>query len=149
MPVCRSEKLQNAVNVPMGLPHPKDLTLNNAKRTVPCQLFNMMVRVTGATENFTDEGFLPLHEGKERKVLNLCQDVMHIAHRGRLFLPNQVFLRMTLRHINGSSDIIQLLNGYGLCQSYAKVFEHDTALALQEEFGSSRLSKGKICLSCL
>lgn len=57
---------------------------------------------------------------------------MYLHAKGRVSTPKHHSLSMTIRHMTGSSQIIQILNGLGHCTSHSSTLEHDTALAMVE-----------------
>ena len=63
---------------------------------------------------------------------------MYLKANGRIATPKHHALSMTVRHMTGSSQLINILNGLGHSSSHSATLEHDTALALVE------LSRGEL-----
>lgn len=122
------EKCDSLKNWP---PRAEDLTLDACKKVVPAGLFNFLAWCIGASNDICCDNFVNVACDVERKLLSLSQDIIFVASKGRKLLPKQLALGMTLRHKTGSSELIQLLNGFSQCMSHSVVLEYDTALALQ------------------
>ena len=54
---------------------------------------------------------------------------MYVKAKGRIITPKHHALSTTVRHMAGSSQLIQILNGLGHSTSHGITLEHDTALA--------------------
>lgn len=97
-------------------PEAEDMTLEDAQRVVPPQLYNSLAWTCGLSSQLEDdqEGYVKVGTKKERqKLLSICQDIVSLAHRGRIMTPKQYALGMTVRHLTGSSTLINILNGLG------------------------------------
>ena len=114
------------------------LNINTVKALVPHQLFNWIAWTTGLNENPQADTYVTVKEVEKKKILAIAQDIMYLKANGRIATPKHHALSMTVRHMTGSSQLINILNGLGHSSSYSATLEHDTALALVE------LSRGEL-----
>ena len=116
------------LNVPWP-PVASDLTIDNAKKVVPVELFNTLAWICGFSDEPILEKFVTLKEGKFTKVLSIAQDLVFVSSNGRKHTPKSLSLGMAIRQLTGSSHAIRLLNNLGHCMSHSFVLMHETALA--------------------
>ena len=64
-----------------------------------------------------------------RKLFSLCQDVIYLKCKGRKLVPKHLILGMTIRHITGSSKLIDIVSGLGHCMSSQAIVDYDSDLA--------------------
>ena len=57
---------------------------------------------------------------------NIAQDLVHLSAN------KPVTLGLTVRHVTGSSNILEILNKFGHSSCYSSVLEQDTALATKQ-----------------
>ena len=67
-------------------------------------------------------------EKKVRLVNSFSQDICYAATNGQWFMPKQLLLSLTLRHLTGSAELITLFNRFGHGQSYSRTLELETAI---------------------
>ena len=108
-----------------------------AEEVVPEVLFNLLAWITSASEEAAFDQYAKVSEDRKRRRLSIAQDIIFTAHNGNVFTPKHFSLGLTIRHLFGSSKLINILNGLGHCVSYGQVLEHDTAIA------ELQLSQGK------
>ena len=116
----------------LNLPWPplaSDLTTENAKKSVPCELFNMLAWVCNLSSEPTLSGHVTLDDKKNAKLMSITQDLVNLSSGGKNPTPKSIALAMALRQLTGSSSVISLLNGLGHCMSHSFVLNHETALA--------------------
>ena len=92
-------------------PEAKHMSLDTAEHIVPVPLFNALAWTVGATSEYIQDDFVSVPVADRRKLLSICQDILNLSHKGRIFLPKHYALGMTVRHLTGSSTIIGILNG--------------------------------------
>ena len=85
-----------------------------------------MAWLTGTSCDPTFENRVQIGSDTERKLLSICQDIIHLACRGKKQI---LALAMTVRHLTGFSTLLQLLNKLGHIASHSTILEHDAALA--------------------
>ena len=66
---------------------------------------------------------------EERHILTLGQDIIHCASHGRKKTPKHVGLAMSVRHLTGSKQLINMLTIIGHCSSCEDVDAVDTSIA--------------------
>ena len=99
----------------LNLPWPplvSDLTMENAKKSGPCEVFDMLTWVCDLSSEPTLNGYVTLDDKKNAKLTSITQDLVNL-----------------LRQLTGSSSVVSLLNGLGHCMSHSFVLNHETALA--------------------
>ena len=63
--------------------------------------------------------------------MSIAQDIIFLKAKGRVVTPKHralSILSMTIRHMTGSSQLLQILNGFGHSPSHSSTLEHNTAL---------------------
>ncbi|XP_028412609.1 uncharacterized protein LOC114535509 [Dendronephthya gigantea] len=121
----------------------EDLRMQKARALIPDNLY-WLVRYMVSTEVYAaDPSPICSDVTRERKILMICQDVIHAASNSRLKLPKHVSLGITIKHITRSKQLITLLNRMGHCCSYEQTEIVETALA-KEAIARSELNGGVI-----
>ncbi|KAK3776113.1 hypothetical protein RRG08_046780 [Elysia crispata] len=64
----------------------------------------------------------------DRLVQSIGQDTCYNVTCGQWKLPKQLLLGMTVRHITGSAQLINILNHFGHCNSHSTLLELETAM---------------------
>ena len=75
------------------------------------------------------ETYIKLEDTQMKKVLSLCQDMLFVYSNGRIQTPKSLALGMTVRQLTRSSQLNDVLNGFGHCVSRNAVLTHETDLA--------------------
>ena len=70
---------------------------------------------------------------EERHILTLSQDMIHCASHARIKTPKYVGLAMSVRHLTGAKQLINMLNIMGHCSSYEDVEAVDIGLSIARE----------------
>ena len=65
-----------------------------------------------------------------------------MSSKVRHVMPKHVALGMTMRHVTGSSNVIELFSGFLHSVSHTMVLRHDTALATQQLESCSLVPEG-------
>ncbi len=124
-------------------PTAEDLDTDSARRLVPHELFNWITWITGISEEPAMDEYVKVAEKEEKKILSIAQDIIFLKTKGRVDTPKHRALSMTVRHMTGSSQLIQILNGLGHSASHSSTLEHDTALAQRQlSLGELAIPKG-------
>ena len=63
------------------------------------------------------------------RVLLLVQDMIFAVSHGHILAPKRIALPLTVRHLNGSEQVVTLLNRFGHGISDSKLSEIETAMA--------------------
>ena len=126
--------LKAEVNESPGLlcpwpPLASDLGLSAVKGLVPVALYNFLAWVVGASDEPAIEDFVRLPEDVELKIFSLCQDIILLASKGKKQTPKSLCLGMTIRHLTGSSQLLNVMNKFGHCASRETVVRYETSIA--------------------
>ena len=116
----------------LNLPWPplaSDLTMDNVRKVVPCELFNVLAWICGFSSEPTLNEYVPIEGKNSAKLTSIEQDLVNLASGGRNPTPKSIALAMALRQLTGSASVISLLSGLGHCMSHSFVLCHETALA--------------------
>lgn len=116
----------------LNLPWPplaSDLTMDNVRTVVPCELFNLLAWMCGFSSEPTLTHHVEIDSKKSAKLMSITQDLVNLASGGRNPTPKSIALSMALRQMTGSASVISLLSGLGHCMSHSYVLSHETALA--------------------
>ena len=73
---------------------------------------------------------------KSIKTDSLGQDTIYYVHQGGILTPKHLLLPFTVKSMTGSIELIKIVNTLGHGVSYSKIYEVDTAYAIQK-FSSS------------
>ena len=88
--------------------------------------------ITGSSYVVEFGNFVETGDDVRQKLLSVAQDSIYIFTKGRKPMHKHVALGLTMRNMNGSSNLIGILNGLGHSVSHSTVLEHDTALAKKQ-----------------
>ena len=127
-------------------PTAENLNTDSARKLVPhClyRLFNWIAWTAGINEELSANEYVKVAENEEKKILSIAQDIIFLKAKGRVVTPKHQVLSMTIRHMTRSSQLIQILNGFGHSASHSSTLEHDTALAQRQlTLGELAVPKG-------
>lgn len=114
-----SQIVRNAIEESMSTfhspwpPTAANLNVNCAKQLVPHELFNWIACTTGINEDPDANGYVKVQDNEEKIFLSIAQDIMYLKAKGKITTSKHHALSMTVRHMTGSSQLIQILNGLG------------------------------------
>ncbi len=124
------EKVQEIPKLNLSWPPlASDLTMDNVRKVVPCELFNVLAWICGFSSEPTLSEYVPIEGKNSAKLTSIAQDLVNLASGGRNPTPKSIALAMALRQLTGSASVISLLSGLGHCMSHSFVLCHETALA--------------------
>lgn len=123
-------------------PTANETNLETAGNIIPPILFNHLAWMTGCSEDIEFEKLVDVKDDKKRKLLSIAQDILYLRHDGDIFSPKHQALGLAIRHMTGSSTVINVLNGLGHSVSYPQVLEHDTALAEKQASRNTLVPEG-------
>ena len=129
----------------LNLPWPPlayDLTMDNVRKVVPCELFNMLAWTCGFSSEPTLSEYVPIEGKSSTKLTSIAQDLVNLASGGRNSTAKSIALAMALRQLTGSASVISLLSGFGHCMSHSYVLCHETALAQMHISNDSAIPPG-------
>lgn len=129
----------------LNLPWPplaSDLTQDNIKKVVPCELFNVLSWVCGFSSEATLSEYVPIDSKKSAKLSSIIQDIVNLSTGGRNPTPKSIALAMAIRQMTGSASVITLISGLGHCMSHSFVLSHETALAQLNMSNDSAIPPG-------
>ena len=64
-----------------------------------------------------------------RIVLSLSPDIIHLVNTSRCKTPKHVGLALTLKHLSGSRQVIDIFHGLGNCASYDDCIRMESTIA--------------------
>ena len=129
----------------LNLPWPplaSDLTMDNVRKVVPCELFNVLAWICGFSSEPTLNEYVPIEGKNSAKLTSIAQDLVNLASGGRNPTPKSIALAMALRQLTGSASVISLLSGLGHCMSHSFVLCYETALAQMNISNDSAIPPG-------
>ena len=108
----------------------KDLQLSTAKILLPETLY-WLIRWIITGEQYSEPSFSSSAStsADKRKILMTAQDLVHCASNARIKLPKHIGLGMSVKHLNGSKQLVTLPNRMGHCSSYDEIEQVETFLA--------------------
>ena len=71
----------------------------------------------------------PQSDATHRRTISIGQDLVYSCSRGRLKTPKHVALPLAMKQLTGSSQIVTILNRFGLGISESQLTECETAMA--------------------
>ncbi|XDV11366.1 hypothetical protein PO909_000329 [Leuciscus waleckii] len=116
----------------MTMPWPPlstDLNIDAADTMVPVELYNLIAWCTGASDEPVFDKKVQLPEDTNRRLLSICQDIVYLASSGKKPTPKSLALGLTVRHLTGSSQLLDILSRLGHCISTSSTIGFETALA--------------------
>lgn len=72
---------------------------------------------------------LPIPHSDKVKVRFVCQDLLNLASRQLLATPKALVLGLSVKHLTGSKEVINILHRLGHCASYDRIRAYETSLA--------------------
>ena len=125
-------------------PRSKDLIKTNM---VPVELFNHIAHITGAVSddeytNVTNDRCVDIAEEFVPKVNAICQDIVYVSSKGRKQTPKSLALGLTVRHMTGSTHLLQILAKFGHCASSDTILSYETALAKYRVSQAGKVPEG-------
>ncbi|XP_028410461.1 uncharacterized protein LOC114533074 [Dendronephthya gigantea] len=143
--VKKAIEMSPRLNVP-NPPLASDLTEDAAQKIVPIELFNFLAWITGVCcepVSASEKKLVELDNDTERqKILSICQDIIYLKSKGRRIVPKHLILGLTIRHLTGSSKLIDIVSGLGHCISPKAVIDYDSDLARYRAQQSSVIPRG-------
>lgn len=126
--------LQNAIKGARAMdsswpPSSVDLSTTQVLKMVPIVLFNFIAWILGFSDYPEMSSHLKLEDSHMTKVLSICQDMLYVASNGRKQTPKSLALGMAVRQLTRSSQLTQILNGFGHCASHSAILTYETDLA--------------------
>ena len=126
--------LQNAIKGAQAMdsswpPLSVDLSTNQVPKIVPIVLYNFIAWILSFSDDPEISSHLKLEDSRKTKVLSICQDILYIASNGRKQTPKSLALGMAVRQLTRSSQLTQILNGFGHCGSHSAILTYETDLA--------------------
>ena len=99
---------------------------------VPVELFNHVACIVGAISDkeYTSANntrFVEIGEELMSKVNAVCQDIVYVSCRKQT--PKSLAVGHTVRHMTGSTYLLQILAKFGHCASSDTILSYETALA--------------------
>lgn len=110
-------------------PRAADLGTDVCEKIVPVAMYNVLAWITGASNEPQLDSFVDVSESNHRRILSIVQDIIYLQSDGRKATPKHYCLGMAVRHLTGSTRIIQMLNRFGHCASRVTIASLETSLA--------------------
>ena len=95
-------------------------------KMVPLELFNFIAWTLDFSDYPQMSSHSKLQDSQRTKVLSICQDMLYVATNGRLQTPKSLPLGMAVRQLTRSSQLTQILNGFGHCASHYAILTYET-----------------------
>ncbi|XP_041350657.1 uncharacterized protein LOC121369672 [Gigantopelta aegis] len=112
------------------------MNIESCESVVPVELYNLLVWSIGVSEELSISERVSVPESIHLKLLSICQDVVYLASNGRRQTPKSLALGLTVQHLTGSCQLLDILNRFGHCASSDAIVGYETSLAqLQLETG--------------
>lgn len=118
-----------------------DFSEEKVLQMIPVKLFNFISWCFGFSDTPEMDKHVKLGEEHLKKVLSICQDMLFINSNGRMQTPKSLALGMTVRQLTRSSQLTDILNGFGHCASRYAVLTHETDLAKLAVTSDSNIPK--------
>ena len=115
-------------------PRSKDLIGTNM---VPVELFNHIAHIIAINARCVD-----IAEELVPKVRAICQDIVYVSSKGRKQTPKSLALGLTVRHMTGSTHLLQILAKFGHCASSDTILSYETALAKYRVSQAGKVPEG-------
>jgi len=109
-------------------PDSEDLKWENAVDVLPIELVNFLIVMLGFSDQTVFSEKIPIPEDKEKKVVAIAQDLIHISTSGKTMTHKTMALGVAVRQISGSQRVVKILNQFGHCCSPDLLYKHDSAL---------------------
>lgn len=110
-------------------PRASDLSMETSEKMIPIAMYNMLAWIIGASDDPQLESFVKVKESDHQKLVSITQDIIYIQSKCKTAPPKHYCLAMAVRHLTGSTRILELLNRFGHCVSRATVSSLETSLA--------------------
>ena len=118
-----------------------DISEEKAKAMIPDILFRFTAALLGgklAQDIVKDSS--NMDKSMEKRILSLCQDIIYTTQKSRVKTPKHIGLSMSIKHLTGSKQLVNMLHSQGHCLSYDDLCRVESAIAsdtlqLAEESG--------------
>ena len=127
--------IKNTIRQPatvMDCPWPPtadNLTLSSAKVIIPIELYNLLARIVGVSDDLIATNYVKVDNTAEVKLTSICQDIIYLASKGRTQTLKSLALCMTVRHLTGLSQLLSIINKLGHSASVDTIIGLETSLA--------------------
>ena len=106
-----------------------DFSIDKVKECIPVTLFNVLAWIVGASSEAKLDDYVEVSDAFHLKMLSVLQDIIYLESNGKKQTPKSLCLGLTMRHLTGSSQVLELLSKLGHCASYHSILRYDTTLA--------------------
>ena len=65
----------------------------------------------------------------EKKIVSLCQDMIYTVQKSRVKTPKHIGLAVSITHLTGSKQLVNMLHSQGHCLSYDDLSRVESAIA--------------------
>ena len=107
-----------------------DITDEKAKEIIPDILFRFAASLLGgslAHDIVKDSNIMD--SDMDRRVVALCQDIIYTVKKSRVKTPKHIGLAMSIKHLTGSKQVVNMLHSQGHCISYDDLCRIESAIA--------------------
>ncbi|XP_071948890.1 uncharacterized protein [Antedon mediterranea] len=127
--------LKNAIKTSESMDYkwpPRASDINNVVMSdiIPFHLFNILAICTNTVQEHIDPSMASVPEEIRNKLEAICQDIVYLASRGRRQTPKSLALGLTIRHMTGSTHLLDILSKFGHCSSPDTIVSYETSLAM-------------------
>lgn len=121
-----------------------DLNISEANKVVPVELYNLIAWIVGASDDPVLADRVKVENDTNTRILSICQDIAYLASSGRRPTPKSLALGLTVRHLTGSSQLLNIISRFGHCISPSSAVGYETALAQYQLAATSEIPKGMV-----
>ena len=126
--------LRNAIRENKGVdwqwpPTAKDLNGIELRDIIPDELFNLVAMCVGGVLEPFGSGHMVGHE-EDSKIWSICQDIIYLTLKGTQQTPKSLALGLTVRHMTGSTHLLQLFSMFGHCCTPDTIVAYETSLVM-------------------
>ena len=107
-----------------------DITDEKAKEIIPDILFRFAASLLGgslAHDIVKDSN--NMDSDMDRRVVALCQDIIYTVKKSRVKTLKHIGLAMSIKHLTGSKQVVNMLHSQGHCISYDDLCRIESAIA--------------------
>ena len=111
----------------------KDMTLETSQQCVPTCLYNLLAWIIHEDDSFEQKltlvEMVTVPDDIHCVIFSIAQDIVYAARHGRVQTPKHVSLAVSVHHIIGGIQLVDLLHSFGHCISKSRLQEVETAIA--------------------
>ena len=107
----------------------KDFTMEESENLIPISLYNFLAWVVGISDEPVLNKRVDVPEKDHIRLISVLQDVLYFSSKGNDPNPKSLSLGMTVRHLTGSTKLVDLLHHFGHTASGKTILRLEDAIA--------------------